>query len=61
MNWNSTHEKNSLEIIGVPESAYISTEELTIRAGEVLNVQIKPEDTDISHKLKRKNKKCGYC
>ena len=48
--------KNSLEIIGVPESAYTSTEELTIRVGEVLNVQIKPEDIDISHKLKRKNK-----
>jgi len=31
--------KNSLEIIGVPENAYESTEELVIRVGEALNVE----------------------
>ena len=46
--------KNSLEIVGVPETAYPSTEELVIRVGEILNVEIKPEDIEISHKLKRK-------
>ena len=47
--------KNSLEIIGVPENAYKSTEELVIRVGEALNVEIKPDDIEISHKLKRKS------
>ena len=46
--------KNSLEIVGVPETAYPSTEELVIRVAEILNVEIKPEDIEISHKLKRK-------
>ena len=49
--------KNSLEILGVPEGAYTSTDELVIRIGEAINVEIKPEDIEISHKLKRKNSK----
>ena len=47
--------KNSLEVVGVPESAYTSTEEVIIRIGEAVNVNINPEDIEISHTLKRKN------
>ena len=48
--------KNSLEILGIPENAYTSTEEAVIRLGEALNVHhINSEDIEISHKLKRKN------
>ena len=47
--------KNSLEVVGVPESAYTSTEEVIIRIGEAVDVNINPEDIVISHKLKRKN------
>ena len=46
--------KISLEIIGVPEKAYESTEKLVIRVGEA---EIKPDDIEISHKLKSKNTK----
>ena len=46
--------KNSLEILGVPEGAYTLTDEVVIRIGEAMNVDIKPEDIEISHKLKRK-------
>ena len=49
--------KNSLEILGVPEGAYTSTDEVVIRIGEAINVDIKPEDIEISHKLKRKTTK----
>ena len=43
--------KNSLEIHGVPENFYTSTEDVVIKLGEVLNVPIQSEDIDISHKL----------
>ena len=49
--------KNSLEIWGVPEGAYGSTDEVVIRIGEAINVDIRPEDIEISHKLKRKTTK----
>lgn len=49
--------KNSLEILGVPEGAYTSTDEVVIRIGEAINIDIKPEDIEISHKLKRKSTK----
>ena len=49
--------KNSLEILGVPEGAYASTDEVVIRIGEAINVDIRPEDIEISHKLKRKTTK----
>ena len=49
--------KSSLEILGVPEGAYTSTDEVVIRIGEAINVDIKPEDIEISHKLKRKTTK----
>ena len=47
--------KNSLEIVGVPESMYTSTEEVVIRKGEAVNVNINPESIEISHNLKQKN------
>ena len=43
--------KNSLEIHGVPEDLYTSTEDVVIKLGEVLNVPIQSDDIDISHKL----------
>ena len=46
-----------MEILGVPEGAYTSTDEVVIRIGEAINVDIKPEDIEISHKLKRKTTK----
>ena len=48
--------KNSLEIHGVPEDAYTSTEEVVIKLGETLSVPIKPEDIEMSHKLNTRNK-----
>ena len=42
--------KNSLEILGVPEGAYTSTDEVVTRIGAAINVDIKPEDIEISHK-----------
>lgn len=49
--------KNSLEIHGVPESAYSTTEEIVLRLEEALEVSITPQDVEISHKLKRKRNK----
>ena len=46
--------KNSLEIHGVSESAYTSTEEVVLKLAEALNVDIYPNDIEISHKLHRK-------
>jgi len=43
--------------VGVPEGAYTSTEEVVIRIGRAINIDIKPEDIEISHKLKRKTSK----
>ena len=47
--------KNSLEIHGVPESAYSTTEEIVLKLAEVLEVSISPQE--ISRKLKRKGNK----
>lgn len=44
--------KNSLEIHGIPESAYSSTEEAVLKLDESLDVLVRPEDIEISHKLK---------
>ena len=49
--------KNSLEIHGVPESAYSTTEEVVLKLAEALEVPITPQDVEISHKLKRKGNK----
>ena len=46
-----------MEVLGVPEGAYTSTEEVVIRIGRAINVDIKSEDIEISHKLKRKTSK----
>ena len=46
--------KNSLEIHGIPESAYSTTEEVVMKLAEALEVSITPQDVEISHKLKRR-------
>ena len=46
--------KNTLEIHGVPESAYTSTEDIVLKVAEALEVPIQPQDIEISHKLNRK-------
>ncbi|CAH3114494.1 unnamed protein product, partial [Porites lobata] len=45
-------EKNSLEIHGIPENIYTSTEEVVLKA---VNVPVAAEDIEISHKLRRRN------
>ena len=48
--------KHSLEIHGIPENLYTSTDDLVIKLGERLDVPIAREEIDISHKLyNRKN------
>ena len=49
--------KNSLEMHGVPESAYSTTEEVVLKLAETLKVSITRQDIEISHKLKRKGNK----
>ena len=49
--------KNSLEIHGIPESAYTSTEEVVLKLAGAVNVDVNPEDIEISHKLNRKGVK----
>ena len=44
--------KNSLEIHGIPEDAYESTEDVILKVREVLGINIQPQDIKISHKLK---------
>ena len=53
--------KNSLEIHGVPESAYTSTEEVVLKLAEALQVQINSVDIEISHKLNRKGEQADNC
>ena len=45
--------KNSLEIHGVSESACTLTEKVVLKLTEALNVDINPNDINISHKLHR--------
>ena len=47
--------KNSLEFHGVPENSYESTEQAILKIAAALEVQVSPSDTEISHKLRRKN------
>ena len=49
--------KNSLEIHGVPESAYESPEEVAMKIAEALEVPVQPNDIEIVHKLKTKGNK----
>ena len=61
--------KNSIEIQGIPEDAYSSTEDVEV--AEALNITVEPEDIEICHKLKQgkciiakfvshKTKSCPY-
>ena len=43
--------KNSLEIHGIPEDLYASTEQAVIKLGEHLQIDILPEDIDISQTI----------
>ena len=49
--------KNSLEFHGVPESAYISTEEAVIKIANAIDVPVVAEDIEISHKLNKRGSK----
>ena len=49
--------KNSLEIHGIPEEAYETTEEVVLKLANALNVPVNPQDIEISHKLGRKGAK----
>ena len=46
--------KNSLEIHGIPEEAYETTEEVVLKLANALDVPVSSQDIEISHKLKRK-------
>ena len=46
--------KKSLEICGIPDSAYSSTKEAVLQLAEKLGVPLSPEDINISHTIKRK-------
>ena len=56
-NYSNILEKNSLEIHGVPESAYSSTEEVVLKLAEALEVPVQSQDVEISHKLRNKGTK----
>ena len=43
--------KNSLEIHGVPQDSYTSTEHVVIKVAEALNITMEPEEIEISHKI----------
>ena len=49
--------KNSLEIHGVPESAYTKTEDVVLKLAEALEVSVERKDIEICHKLNRKGNK----
>ena len=47
--------KQSLEICGIPDSAYSSTEDAVLQLAETLDVPLSPGDINISHTIKRKD------
>ena len=49
--------KQSLEIHGIPESAYTSTEDAVLKVAQALDVLVTADDIDISHKLNSKGEK----
>jgi len=49
--------KNYLEIHGIPEEAYTSTEEVILKLAKALEVAVVPQDIEISHKLRTKRGK----
>ena len=56
--------KNSLEIHGILQDAYRSTEAAVIKVAEALNTTVEPENIEISHKLNHSRviivKFCSY-
>ena len=46
--------KNSIEIVGIPEDV-CENEEAVLKIAQVLNVDVKAEDIDICHQVKRKH------
>ena len=46
--------KNSLEIHGIPDDCYSTTEEVVLKLASVLNVNVNSRDIEISHKIKRR-------
>ena len=46
--------KNSIEIVGIPESAG-ENEDIVLKVAAAINVPVKAEDIDICHRVKRKN------
>ena len=47
--------KNSLELHGIPRGAYSSTEEAVLKVTNALNVNVRPEDIEISHHIRLKH------
>ena len=47
--------KNSLELHGIPRVAYGSTEEAVMKVTNALNVNVRSEDIEISHRIQRKH------
>jgi len=45
--------KNSLEIHGIPENLYRSTQDAIITVTKTLNITIVPNEVDFCYKLKR--------
>ena len=43
--------KTSLEVHGIPESAYSLTEEVVLKLADALKFPVQSEDIEISHKL----------
>ena len=46
--------KNSLEIHGIPEDCYSTTEEVVLKLATSFNVNVNPSDLEMTHKLKRR-------
>ena len=46
--------KNSLQIHGIPDDCYSTTEEVVLKLASVLNVNVNSSDIEISHKIKRR-------
>ena len=46
-----------MEIHGIPEEAYETTEEVVLKLANALNVPVNPQDNEISRKLGRKGAK----
>ena len=49
--------KNSLEIHGIPKSAYTSTEEVVLKVANAHDVAVSSQDIETSHKLNTKGNK----